>query len=342
MLRPAIGWTVHRDRDARPRELDVRLPALLREIARTGTLTAAARAAAIPYRTAWAMIEAASRDIGAPLVDLARGKGGSLTPLGTRLLAAHDAAVAATAALGPLEVAVREAPTRTRTPLPLRVVASHDLALAQLREPWRTSQGVEIEFHGSGESLDAFHAGDADLAGFHAEIDATRATDALLARLDPVRDAIVSFITRRQGLIVARGNPHKLRSLADVAKRGLAFVNRQPGSGTRLLLDRLLAREGLAPAQLPGYGQEEFTHAAVAATVAAGRADAALGIEAAAAQFGLAFVPLLTERYAFACRRRALATPRVVAFRALLASEATAAVVRSLAGYALDRPGEVA
>ena len=76
--------------------------------------------------------------------------------------------------------------------------------------------------------------------------------------------------------------------------------------------------------------------------MAAGRADAALGIEAAAVQFGLAFVPLLTERYGFACRRRALATPRVVAFRTLLASEATAAVVRSLPGYALDRPGEIA
>lgn len=339
-LRPTVGWSAWRG--TQERSLDPRLPALLRGIARTGTLTAAARVEGIPYRTAWAVVEDAGREVGVPLVDLVRGRGARLTPLGQRLVAAHEAAVAATAVLEALEVATRETAQRTRLPLPLRVAASHDIALAQLRDRWRLAHDVLLDFHGSAESLDAFRSGSVDVAGFHVERHTTRDADPLLARLDPARDALVSFITRTQGLIVPRGNPRRLRSLAHVVARGLAIVNRQSGSGTRLLLDRLLARAHIDPARVRGYTQEEFTHAAVAATVAAGRADAALGIQAAAAQFGLSFVPLAVERYCFACRRRSLDSARVAAFRELLASDATRAVVAPLPGYALDHPGEVA
>jgi molybdate-binding protein len=130
-----------------------------------------------------------------------------------------------------------------------------------------------------------------------------------------------------------------VQSLRDVAAKRLRFVNRQPGSGTRILLDRLLAGAGIAPAAIDGYGNEEFTHGAVAATVATGKADAAFGLEAAAAEHGLAFVPLAQERYLFACRRRALGGTAIRAFRRLIAGAATRAVVDRLAGYALDEPG---
>jgi molybdate-binding protein len=130
-----------------------------------------------------------------------------------------------------------------------------------------------------------------------------------------------------------------VRSLRDLSAKRLSIVNRQPGSGTRLLFDRLLVREGIPPSALAGYANEEFTHAAVAATVAAGRAEAGFAIRAAAAQFGLGFVPVVTERYLFACARRDVESPRVAAFRALLASRTTRAVVAPLPGYALDAPG---
>ncbi|GIK85919.1 MAG: regulatory protein [Betaproteobacteria bacterium] len=336
-LAVAIGWTARRA--GREHALDERLPRLLAAVARTGTLIAAARAAGIPYRSAWAVLEASARDVGAPLAELARGRGATLTPAGERLLAAHESALAAAKRFETVEVRVEPRARRAEAPPPLRIAASHDIALAQLRDRWRLAHGIQLEFHGSAESLDAYRAGSVDVAGFHVELGARRDSDPLLGRLDPGRDALLSFLTRSQGLIVPKGNPRKVRTLAHVVQRGLAIVNRQPGSGTRLLLDRLLSREGLDAAAVRGYTQEEFTHAAVAATVAAGRADAGLGIQAAAAQFGLSFVPLVRERYCFATRRSGLRAPRIVAFRALLAGDATRAVVAPLPGYALDRPG---
>jgi len=141
---------------------------------------------------------------------------------------------------------------------------------------------------------------------------------------------------RTQGLLLAKGNPRRVRSLADVAKKGLRFVNRQQGSGTRAIVDALLARDAIAPSRIVGYGNEEFTHAAVAATVASGGADAGIGVEAAAARHGLAFVPLLRERYLFVCRRDRLDAPAIRAFRRELASPRTRQVVAGLRGYALD------
>jgi molybdate transport repressor ModE-like protein len=318
--------------------VDARVLPLLRSIEELGTLVAAAPAAGVPYRTAWAVLEQAEEEIGAPLVELTRGRGALLTPFAKHWLAADAEALRALARVPALDAEpARVRPSRRRVP-PLRIAASHDIALAQLRDRWRVAHDILLEFHGSAESLDAMQAGQADLAGFHVAVDGLsgRERDPLLARLDPARDAVLPFLTRTQGLILPRGNPRRVKSLGDVAAKRLSIVNRQPGSGTRILFDRLLARAGIDAAALPGYSNEEFTHAAVAATIAAGKAEAGFGIHAAAAQFGLAFVPLVTERYLFACRRRIVDTPRVLAFRALLAGSATRAVVKPLPGYALE------
>ena len=341
-LMPAAGWLI--EGDARPaRPLDERVLPLVAAIARTGTLVAAARACGVPYRTAWGVLEGANHALGAPLVALARGRGASLTPTAQRWLAAHESAQRLLDQAA-LRVGIEAPPARTsRDPAPrTRVHASHDLALAELKERWRIAHAIALEFHGSSESLDAFAAGRIDVAGFHVAADRRGEPDPLLSRLHPARDAALRFIARTQGLILARGNPRRVRGIADLAAKRMTIVNRQPGSGTRLLFDRLVAEANLAADAIPGHRNEEFTHAAVAATVAAGRAEAGFGIQAAAAQFGLAFVPLATERYLFACRRRALDSPRIAAFRALLASADTRAVVASLPGYALDAPGELA
>ena len=335
----ALSAWVLRDADGSGGQVvDARLLPLLRSIATLGTLVAAAPAAGVPYRTAWAVLEQAEEEIGAPLVELTRGRGAVLTPFAKRWLAADAEALRALAGVPALDAQPARARTAPRPVPPLRIAASHDIALAQLRDRWRVAHDIVLEFHGSAESLDAWHAGQADLAGFHVTVDghAAHERDPLLERLDPARDALLPFITRMQGLILPRGNPRRVKSLADVAAKRLTIVNRQPGSGTRILFDRLLARAGVDPATLPGYTNEEFTHAAVAATIAAGKAEAGFGIQAAAAQFGLAFLPVISERYLFACRRRILDTPRVAAFRALLASSATRAVVRPLPGYALE------
>src|ERR1700752_174379 len=110
------------------------------------------------------------------------------------------------------------------------------------------------------------------------------------------------------GLMVKRGNPLKVASVKDIAKKKARFVNRDHDSGTRLLFDQLLSAHGIDESRINGAQQIEFTHAAVAAYVASGMADVSFGVEAAARQFGLDFIRLLTEDYFFVCKRAFLET----------------------------------
>lgn len=332
-LVPSVVWA---PADHGGRALARELVPLLAAVLQGGSLAAAARARALSYRGAWGIVEAAERDTGAKLVVLERGRGARLSAAGQRLVAADAAAqrlLATHAAV--LRVAVRDAAPGVGTAAVLHVAASHDLALAALRGTWRTRHGVNVDFRGSAESLALYADGAVDVAGFHV----SPGDHLLLGMLRPARDQPLRFLRRVQGLMLAPGNPHHVKTIAEVTKRGLRFVNRQPGSGTRLLFDQLLARSGLRPADVDGYANEEFTHVAVAATIAAGKADAGIGLEAAACEFGLAFVPLAQEDYLFVCRRRALRTPAIAAFRGLLAAAATAAAIARLRGYRRDDPG---
>jgi molybdate transport repressor ModE-like protein len=333
-LAATIGWRLSGRKGG---ELDPRVVDLVSLAAREGSLAAAARAASMPYRTAWALVDGAERALGARLLVLERGVGATVTPLGERLLAARrEARRLLDAHRDELDVPLVREPATAERP-GLSIAASHDLVLAELRDAWSRSFGIAIAFHGSEEALTLYLDGRVDLAGFHVPVArGDEASDALLMRLDRRRDVTLPFVVRTQGLILPRGNPSNVRSLADVVAKRLRLVNRQPGSGTRLALERLLARAKFSADAIVGWTREEFTHAAVAATVAAGEADVGFGIQAAAAQLGLAFVPLAEERYAFACRRRDLADPRVRAFRKLIASPTVAKVVAPLPGYKLD------
>jgi putative molybdopterin biosynthesis protein len=111
------------------------------------------------------------------------------------------------------------------------------------------------------------------------------------------RMELVTLANRMQGLMVAHGNPKSIRGIADLTRPGVRFVNRNPGSGTRLWLDRELAKSGMDPQQIHGYEHEVKTHTEAAALIASGKADAALGLQAAADQHALAFMPLFEERY---------------------------------------------
>ena len=112
-----------------------------------------------------------------------------------------------------------------------------------------------------------------------------------------VHVVLLGFVSRQQGLILARGNPKRIESVADLARDDVRFVNRQQGAGTRLLLDHALDELGMDAAQIRGYEREESSHAAVAAAIIGGEADCGLGIQAAAQTHDLAFVPLFSERY---------------------------------------------
>ncbi len=173
-----------------------------------------------------------------------------------------------------------------------------DLAASTLREhdPRLTLASSNV---GSLGGLTALRDGLCHVAGSHLlDPETGEYTLPYLERLLPGREvSVVRLVHREQGLIVASGNPTGTTSIEDVAERGLRYVNRQRGAGTRMLLDFELARRGIAPEAIVGYQREEHTHLAVAATVAAGRADCGLGVLAAARAFGLDFIPVAQEPY---------------------------------------------
>jgi putative molybdopterin biosynthesis protein len=152
---------------------------------------------------------------------------------------------------------------------------------------------------GSQGGLVALRRGEAHLAGSHLLDPETGEynVSAIHRYLPDLPVVLVNLAGREQGLIVRPGNPLGLRTLADIAKPGVQFINRQRGAGTRVLLDFEIGKIGLASEEIHGYEREEFTHLAVAAAVASGIADCGLGIAAAAAALDLQFVPLFKERY---------------------------------------------
>jgi molybdate-binding protein len=159
--------------------------------------------------------------------------------------------------------------------------------------------------------------------------------------LDPRRHRLIGLATRTQGLMVKLGNPKAIASLADLARADVRIINRQQGSGSRIQFDQLLSGAGIAAESIDGYLNEEYTHLAVAATVAGGMADAGFGIKAAATQYELDFLPLLTERYYLACRADALAEPTVKEFLAALRGAAFREILAGLPGYGSGITGEV-
>ena len=145
----------------------------------------------------------------------------------------------------------------------------------------------------------------------------------------------------RQGFMVAKGNPHKIYEVSDLTRKGLRFVNRQPSSGTRFLLECFLKKAHVSPAQISGYEQAEFTHAAVAAYVASGMADVGFGVETPARRFKLEFLPLATERYFLLCNQGDLEKPHLKAVLKILNSDEFQFAVNQLPGYTAAHCGQV-
>jgi molybdate transport repressor ModE-like protein len=334
---PTLAWGLATD----PVEaLDARLLPLLQAIGATGSLAAAVAVGGMSYRAAWGLLRDQQRRLGAPLVVLERGRGARLAPAGVRLVSGQRAAEQRLARILPglaVELVGRSAPEAASAQARLSVAASHDPALAALRDtlPGAARLSLELAFMGSLHALEQFAERRVDIGGFHIASSPREVADLapFLRLLHPRRDRLIRFVDRDQGFILPRGNPARLRNFRDVARKRLRFVNRQRGSGTRLLIDRLLADEGVDAPSIPGYANEEFTHAAVAATVASGAADAGFGLRAAAADYGLAFVPRVRERYYLAARAKALAGVAVARLIEALQSTLFARIVARLPGY---------
>ena len=228
----------------------------------------------------------------------------------------------------------------------IRLVGSHDLALDVLAGRLRGApQPVKLDVVAT-DSVDGLFAlarSTADLAGCHLLDPETGDHNvSFVQRLVPGETVVlVTLAHRQQGLIVAAGNPKQITSIADLAKAGTTVVNRHRGSGTRVLFDEALAEAHIDPASLQGYDREEATHLAVAGAVAAGVADAGLGILAAARAYGLDFVPVARERYELAMRPATAARPAVQMLVETLRSPDFRAVVTALGGYDTAESGSI-
>jgi molybdate transport repressor ModE-like protein len=334
-------------RDGSPRQVTVML-GVLNEIRTTGKLTSAASHAGLSYRHVWNLVEQWSEFFGVPLVETQRGKGTLLTPFGEKLVWAGQRMQAR---LGPqLENLAQELATEIKPflqprPSVIRVHASHGFAVSKLREllDREPGIGVDLRYVSNQHSLVSLAQGACDLSGVHLPRGELRARNVQACRewLDPREDRVISFVTREMGLMVKRGNPLGIGSLKDLVERRARFVNRDHDSGTRLLFDQLLALHRIAPDEIDGAQQIEFTHAAVAAYVASGMADAAFGVEAAARQFDLDFVRLLTEDYFFVCRRAFLDTGPMQRVLDIMRGSEFHREVASLPGYVASHTGTV-
>ncbi len=225
-----------------------------------------------------------------------------------------------------------------------RLHASHGFAVAALREQLEARQvPVELRYRNSLEAVAALAQGDCELAGFHVPLGEFQAAAAqrYLQWLKRDQHLLVHLAVRTQGLFCAPGNPKGIQGLGDLTRRGLRFVNRPEGSGTRVLTDLLLQRHGIDARAVTGYDNTELTHAGVAAYVASGMADVGLGVQTAAHRFGLHFIPLLKERYFFALPPDAMDRAELRPVLTVLRSPAFRSRVAALQGYEAANTGQV-
>jgi len=203
-------------------------------------------------------------------------------------------------------------------------------------------QGVRLVWseEGSHQALAGLARGEAHVAGCHLKDDATgRYNHFWVSRLVPFPCTLVTFATWQQGLMVAPGNPKGIQRLADLARPEVRIVNRQLGSGSRALLDRLLEDNGIPHDAVKGYQHEARGHLAVASAIASGLVDAGVGVAAAAGATGLGFVPLEEERYDLVIPNHFLDEPGVQVLLDLLRQPVLQHRVESLGGYDVSSMG---
>jgi molybdate transport repressor ModE-like protein len=319
---------------------------LLAAIEHSGNLQAASKMEAISYRHAWNALTEMEALLGAPVVVMTRGRGSELTTLGKRLIAADLLIHARMDTL--LESMASEIEAEIHNSISslrhvLKLYASHGFAIEALNRQLQKQQiGLDLSYRGSLEAVSAFSRGNCDIAGFHVPMGTWEMP--IFKHFEPLLKAshrLVKLATRRQGIMVAKGNPKNIWGMADLLRPEVQFVNRQQGSGTRLIFDLLLQQHGKSGLDVNGYENMELTHAAVAAYILCGKADAGLGVETAARQFDLDFVPLLSERYLLICERELLHDARFTDILAFLKTSEFRAEVNKLPGYDMSDTGIV-
>jgi putative molybdopterin biosynthesis protein len=228
----------------------------------------------------------------------------------------------------------------------LVVIGSHDQLLDELADMLHLGDPrlyMSSSHVGSMGGIMAIRRGEAHMAGCHL-LDTADGTynRSFIRKYFPKGDVkLVSCVGRQQGLMVARGNPLNICSFADISRQGIRYVNRQKGSGTRILTDYLCSREKVEPSDVYGYTREELTHTSVAAQIACGSADVGMGIYSAAKLYDLDFIPICIEEYDLIIPDHAWDSPMVQQLLTILRSDAFREKILSMGGYTVDHPGQV-
>jgi len=225
-------------------------------------------------------------------------------------------------------------------------VGSHDNTLDVLTDQLRTrSKPVVLSSShvGSLGGLMAIKRGACHLAGAHLldTEDGSYNVSYIRRYLPDISVKLVHLVMREQGLMVAPGNPKGLTGIEDLSRTDVAFINRQRGSGTRILLDYRLSEIGIDPRSIQGYDTEEYTHMTVAVAILSGTADTGLGIFAAANALKLDFIPVVTEQYDLVIPEIYFESDNIQSLLETIRSPEFVRWVGRLGGYGTERTGEV-
>jgi molybdate-binding protein/DNA-binding XRE family transcriptional regulator len=225
------------------------------------------------------------------------------------------------------------------------MLAGCDPATSLLSRMVEKISGVEIVSAAASSrlALSWLKQGKVHIAGSHLEDPKTGEFNLPFIRKEfPDEDLhVVTFARWEEGLVVAPGNPKGIRKLEDLARKNVRFVNREPGSGSRALLDKLLAERGVGSHNVGGYDRVAYGHLAAAYCVVSQEADVCLATHSAAKTFGLGFIPLHHERYDLVMRRRTADLPAVRAFLDVLQRATLRRKLEVLAGYDTSETGAV-
>jgi putative molybdopterin biosynthesis protein len=324
---------------------------LLAAVTEGGSIRHAAKLLNSSYRYVWDSLRKWEAILGEPLVTWSQGRKARPTEFAEKLAWAERRA---RIRMQPHIEALRSDLERVlidarddRCQL-LTVRASHDLALPLLQQHAARTVNLHLNigFQGSVDALRALNDRQCLVAGFHVPALSGGApifAKALKPWLKPKVHKLIACSRRTQGLMVRKEHAALIREFPDLVRHRLRFVNRQPGSGTRMLVDHLFHEQAIEPGSVLGEVEHiENTHVAVALCVASGVVDAGIGIEAAALQFGLHFVPLVEESYFLACLGSNIHHPAVGRLREILAGPRWRAILADLPGYRPpEAPGSV-
>ena len=293
-IRPTLVFGSKASKD--PAVIDlVWLTGLLKDIDQGKTLMSACKKAGLSYRNVWQKVNEVETALGFKLMDRVRGHGSQLSEYAKYLIQFTEDFDDKTRRLGQTSLAHLEegfALFRDKSEKQWKFASSSDPII---QAAVSGSERFELTTAGSGEALDRLLNYEVDIAGYH--VSEPQASKTIAKRLQKEGMQIFPVMKRVQGLMVAKGNPLNVLGIKDLVRPNIRFINRQKSSGTRLLLDTLLAKDKIDSKKINGYEREEFTHSAIANSILAKKADVGVGVKSIAIENGLDFIQLKDELF---------------------------------------------